>query len=55
MTNADYCKAYRARLAKRGLCIRGCGSKSTRPSGLCDACAAKTNEINKASYRKRKS
>jgi hypothetical protein len=37
-TNAEYCKEYRDRKRKAGLCIFGCGNKATQASGLCEGC-----------------
>ena len=43
-TRSEYNKDYRARRKAFGLCIWGCGRRSTKGSGLCDECAAKNNQ-----------
>jgi len=52
--NAEKCKAYRAKLARKGKCVWGCGKKSSHPCGLCDCCYDKNNEKNKARYHRNK-
>ncbi len=44
-------KKWRAKQRAAGLCIFGCGNPSTRPSGLCEACA-KTGALNRRHHYK---
>ncbi|MDE2096130.1 MAG: hypothetical protein KGL39_02720 [Patescibacteria group bacterium] len=49
---AEQSKAYRAAKMAQGLCINGCGQKSTRGDGLCAECGDKARARANARYRR---